>query len=328
MDSKGVFSDGFSGLQTKLDEKYYTSVQTFSEDMSAVFSSVIGFATLTNVGDADHQLSGVAHSSLTAEQKEIKKLAKRIIKAIQPYFEDALRKESDLGGKPYERELPDLEALLDQRLRRQVEAATIDGPIEATEIAHQEGAEGLQPEDIIDNEHEAAVEEKCKERNHVHLAPTPEDNSSDHHLGLQDEAGDEAAIAAQLGQDALHVSTDGVYRDAMDVDHKGSEVQIPDGSATAPLTPPRSEKDLLAPFAHGGIPWYMEPFEPVGTTIHDEKWTGRDVLRDMSEELSELDDDELNGLADPDDVLPAETGVSEAHQRAVRRQKKRSRGYR
>ena len=37
-------------------------------------------------------------------------------------------------------------------------------------------------------------------------------------------------------------------------------------------------------------------FDPVGTTIHDERWMGQEVLRAMSEELSEMDDDELTGL--------------------------------
>jgi NuA3 HAT complex component NTO1 len=53
----------------------------------------------------------------------------------------------------------------------------------------------------------------------------------------------------------------------------------------------------LAPLANGGIAWYLEPFDPVGTTVHAERWGGREALRSMSEELSELDDETLNGLA-------------------------------
>jgi NuA3 HAT complex component NTO1 len=317
LDSKGVFTEGFNALQIKLDEKFYTSVQTFSEDVSAVFSSVIGFATLTNVGDAEQQLSGVAHSTLTSEQKQNKALAKRIIKAIQPYFDEALRKESDLAGKPHEKELPDLEALLDQRLRRQADAAA-DKPMQTSVKAKHEEC------DTKERTGETAV----KGNGTMHLAPTPEDNSGDARDDEDDDAANEAAIAAQFGSEGLHVT--GRNPDTMDVDEEGGE-HISSGG-TAPLTPPRSEKDLLAPLAHGGIPWYMEPFDPVGTTVHDEKWTGRDVLRDMSEELSELDDDELNGLADPEELQPAdgsgpETGVSAAHQTAVRKAKRR-RGYR
>ena len=89
-DNKDIFKDGLLELQVRLAEKFYTSVQTFSEDLVAVFSSVIGFAAITNLGDAAQQLSDGAPSLLTAEQKEKKKLAKRIIKGIQPLVEDAL----------------------------------------------------------------------------------------------------------------------------------------------------------------------------------------------------------------------------------------------
>jgi len=64
-----------------------------------------------------------------------------------------------------------------------------------------------------------------------------------------------------------------------------------------PLTPPRIE-GLLEPLAKGGIAWYLERFDPHGTTVHEETWSGRDVLRGMSEELSELDDEAMNGLVD------------------------------
>lgn len=305
-DGKGVFSEGFSSIQTKLDEKYYTSVQTFSEDMAAVFSSVIGFTTITNVGDAEHQLSGVAHNSLTAEQKEKKKLAKRIIKAIQPLFEDALRKESDLAGRPFERELPDLETLLDQRLGRRPSAAeTLQRTMEVESVGTAD-AEGEPDDELLNG---AMAEEVAKDKDAIQHAPTPDENAADHNDGARDDAADEAAIAAQLGQDAMHIATNGEKHDgdAMEVDQVGNGEE----KRPAPLTPPRSENDLLAPLKEGGIPWYMEAFDPKGTTVHEERWSGREVLRDMSEELSELDDDELNGLADSEAAQPAGGDVSE-----------------
>lgn len=288
--------------------------------MAAVFSSVIGFATITNVGDAEHQLSGVAHSSLTTEQKEKKKLAKRIIKGIQPLFDEALRKESDLAGRPFEREIPNLEALLDQKLRRQTATAgndivqqTIEAGTSAAEVGldHQDEAPTVNGGDTAKGDHG------------LHLAPTPEDNSDDIHAA-RDEAADEEAIAAQFGQDAIHANGRPGH-DPMDVDHEA------DNGRAAPPTPPGSDQDLLGPIHHGGVPWYMKEFDPEGTTVYEERWTGREVLRDMSEELSELDDDELNGLADPEAMMPAdgtapETGVSESLQKAVaRKQKKRRR---
>ncbi|KAF2709795.1 hypothetical protein K504DRAFT_491214 [Pleomassaria siparia CBS 279.74] len=316
-DSKGVFTEGFITIQTKLNEKFYTSVQTFSTDVTAVLSAGIEFATITNVQDAENQLNGVDHSLLTSEQKEKKKLAKRILKAVNPLIADALRKESDLAGRQFEMQIPDLEALLDQKLARRMNGTSAgDGTVQPTTeldpFGHAEGG-ALDEEDAIGEQ----AREREKPENSLHLAPTPDDNPTDHHLmRAQDDASDEAAIAAQLGQD-------------MDVDHNhDGALGSTSGDGLAPLTPPRSEKDLLAAL-NGGIPWYMGVFSPVGTTIYEETWSGRDVLRAMSEELSELDDDELDGLADSDEMSPtdgaaSQTIVSDAHRR---KQKKRWRGF-
>lgn len=49
----------------------------------------------------------------------------------------------------------------------------------------------------------------------------------------------------------------------------------------------------------------MESFNPDGTTIEEERWTGRDLVRSMSEELSDMDEDkveELSELVGADDV--------------------------
>jgi NuA3 HAT complex component NTO1 len=293
--------------------------------MAAVFSAGVDFATITNVQDAENQLSGVAHSSLTSEQKEKKKLAKRIIKVIKPLYEDALRKESDLAGRPFERIL-DLETLLDQNLaRRRLNSTSGDGSVQpTTEI----DGFGTIDRDIAEDEDAAGEEvtERTKENDHIHLAPTPDDNPADHH-GVQDEAADEAAIAAQLSQDSIHASAiNHGHNEAMEIDNEGTS-----GVDVAPLTPPRSEKDLLAQVANGGIPWYMDSFDILGTTIHDEVWS-QEIGRALSEDLSELDDDELNGLADSDDVSPTdgtalETNVSDQldAQRKAKQRKRRNR---
>ncbi|KAJ5416408.1 Zinc finger PHD-type [Penicillium cf. griseofulvum] len=65
----------------------------------------------------------------------------------------------------------------------------------------------------------------------------------------------------------------------------------------------------------------MQPFDPVGTTVHEERWTGRDVMRGMSEELSELDEDELEGLKDlvDDGELKGETTAPAVSQQNTRR---------
>jgi NuA3 HAT complex component NTO1 len=67
------------------------------------------------------------------------------------------------------------------------------------------------------------------------------------------------------------------------------------------LSSPRSTPAFDV-FAQGGIPWYLAPFDPIGTTIHEERYMGRAVLRDMSEELSDMDEDTLTELAPPPEL--------------------------
>jgi NuA3 HAT complex component NTO1 len=316
LDSKGVFTEGFSDLQVRLDEKFYTSVQAFSADMAVVLSEEVGFAPVTTVGgEAELDLDKVAHSSLTPEQKETKKLVKRIMRGLQPHFEEALRREADLAGRPYEK-LPDLETLLNLKLQRRISALSVDSIRQTTET--DETIVGQHDGQVLPDGEAEAVAAKADD---MQLAPTPDDNAADPHRTAHDEAADEAAIAAQLGQDAMHASNE-PQREAMDLDHAEENGH--------PLTPPRSEKNLLNPLGNGGIPWYMEPFDIYGTTVHEERYTGREVLRDLSEELSELDDDVLDGLADSDPVRPPDapdSNIAEVKKAVVRKKQKRSRGW-
>jgi NuA3 HAT complex component NTO1 len=302
-------------MQVKLDERFYTSVQPFRLELMKVLEEEMDFASFTTAGvgaEAVLDWDNIAHGTLTAEQKETKKLVKRISRGLQPLFEEALRRESDLAGRPYE-QLPDLETLLNQRLQRRPSALSAEEGVRQTTETDQHGMEG--DDGILPDGEAEAVAAKSEE---MQLAPTPDDNPVDPHRTAHDEAADEAAIAAQLGRDALHASNDASRIDRMDIDAVESNGQ--------PLTPPRSEKNLLNPLGNGGIPWYLETFDITGTTVYEERYTGREILRDMSEELSELDDDILDGLADSDPVVP-DSNVAAVHKAVARKKSKRSRNW-
>lgn len=292
-------------------------MQTFNDDVAAVLSAELGFAAVTNVGEAEEQLNKVSHSSLTSEQKEMKKIVKRITKVLQPHFEDALRKESELAGRPYEK-LPDLETLLNEKLQRRPSILSQAETVRQTTETDPTAIEQAQ-EEAVDGEEAAVLNQKPEE---MQMAPTPDENAADAHHA-HDEAADEAAIAIQLGQDALHVSSNQPQSAVT-----GSHAET--NGRPEPLTPPRSEKNLLNPLGNGGVPWYFETFDVHGTTVYEERYTGREVLRDMSEELSELDDDELDGLADSDPIRPTDTpdsNVAAIKKAVARKRQKRSRGW-
>lgn len=283
--------------------------------MAAVLSAEVGFAPVTMLGVAENQMNKIAHSTLTSEQKEMKKLVKRITKGLQPLFEEAIHKEAELAGRPYEK-LPDLETLLNQKLQRRPSVLSYDDSVRQT-TENGSGEVEQSEEDTLN-----LAAKGSSKLDDVQLAPTPDENAADAHHAAHDEAADEAAIAAQLGQDSLHASNEDAHGDAMEVDHVGGD------DRTEPLTPPRSEKNLLNPLGKGGIPWYLETFDIHGTTVHEERYMGREVLRDMSEELSELDDDELDGLADSDPVRPndlPDATVAGIQKAVARKKQKRSR---
>ncbi|KAF3046701.1 nuA3 HAT complex component nto1 [Didymella keratinophila] len=321
LDSKDAFAEGFAGLQTKLDEMAYTSVQAFNEDLLTMLSAQMNPAPVSSAEDADDESAKPTSQGLTSEQKESKKLIKRIIRSAQPAIEDAMRKEAELARAPIEK-LPDLETILQQKLQGGQDASSVeDAPHETIET--DEGGH----DDCTDTTTNGADRaEANKKTDDIQLAPTPDDNAADSNHSIHDEAADEAAIAAQLGQDALRVSNGERSGDAMEVDIEDTN------EGTEPLTPPRSEKNLLNPLHNGGIPWYLEPFDIRGTTVYEPVWAGREVLKAMSEDLSELDDDELDGLAGSDPVQPDEDAADaqaiELRKAAARKRQRRSRAYR
>jgi NuA3 HAT complex component NTO1 len=332
-----------------LEERLYTTVSAFTSDILVSLSSVIGFAAITDPRNAHNELNGVSHSSLTPEQKELKKLAKRIIKAIQGPLDDATRKERDLAGKQqFEKDESNLEALLDQSLHRQQVLAAANAEAAAAKGAHHNGEENAATDEGIDTTGDTVMVNGINGHARTPEAQADEDADADGEAdveaeGMTDdeeadaEEADNEAIRLQVEGEALNVADSDAHLERAASNSAGGDVPAlshsgsthPSTANPEPLTPPRSEKDLLAPLSYGGIPWYMEPFDPDGTTIHEERWSGRDVLRDLSEELSEIGEAELDELADQDEQMSIEKAVPEVAQKSVKKKKStRWRGYR
>ncbi|KAE8356214.1 enhancer of polycomb-like-domain-containing protein [Aspergillus coremiiformis] len=309
LDGKGIFRQGLLSIRAKLDERRYTSVSAFSGDLARVFTSEIGVQPAGDTAELQMQISGRA-PELSLEQREKRKLAKRIIKFIQPALEEAIKNESELNRKPFEQELKELDLMLENSVMSR-RGSQVESPAAGDEVP--EKPEGPTNTDQTVNEDEAiAAKLEPLEGTEV----TAPDNSED--IAMQD------ANEAQPPDDAVSLSTptaehksavqeekasagvpptpiesQSAPNGTVDKSDAGHPEEQPGESQKEPLTPPPSFKgDQQLPLAQGGIQWYMQPFDPVGTTIHEERWTGRDVMRGMSEELSELDEEELKDLVD------------------------------
>jgi NuA3 HAT complex component NTO1 len=302
-----VFTPGFELLSQRLQERYYTSVSDFSRDLSRVFSQVLeGVDGTEDPPDADigaihsklHEIPSrtAEHNALTHEQKELKKLAKRIVKAVKEPLEAATRKEAQLRGREMEEEIRRLDSM----------------PIFASAGIQASGMD-------LDEESAETVDVAMPDVEEVDEATLhfPDGTSK-----TTPPASKNGSAASTFDQETAITATQATFKSKPEspaappsppisrssVAPVGSTVPNLHSVSATDLTlhqqhpSPPTSTPALDVFAHGGIPWYLAPFDPIGTTVHEERYMGRAVLRDMSEELSDMDEDTLTELAPPPDL--------------------------
>lgn len=285
-----MFAARLLSIRKRLEERFYPSVASFSADLASLFTSEIGVQPAGDTAKLQAQISGRA-PELSLEQREKRKLAKRIIKAIQPALEDAIRKESELNRKPFEKELKDLDVILDHSVMSQRgDSIEPEGETELELAQPESKPEPMEGVEATDDATQVPPESQPADE----IVP-PSENTGDR-------TGKEPTVEEPVRRDEVNKPNVNVayYRHP---------------------TPVLTDEDQQLPLAQGGIQWYMQPFDPSGTTVHEERWTGRDVMRGMSEELSELDEDELKDLVDEEvDQNPSNTPViSQQNNRRTRR---------
>lgn len=310
----------------------------------------------------------VSSRDSTSEYKEKKKLAKRIIKAVQGSLEDAMHKESELCQKPFEKELRNLDLLLENSLlsRRDSPAGSPAG--DASDVGVDEPkmfVRGGSHNNSLGNGHSDAdgmLLAGGPDSDHMHqsiddassqflLAPAIIDSIPQQPPSKPQAYPESATARSSIAHDQYTPE----YSSAIPPILAGinsqerkpngiAHIAIAPGSSAAiqdvePPTPPMSSGSDLQPLSHGGVPWYMDPFDPEGTTIQEERWTGRELVRGMSEELSDMDEEELLGLVDSDLTeavqefgdgnlhLESATTATLSRRKAVAK-RKRWRGYR
>ena len=303
-DKEGVFQMGFTEIRDKLAVHFYTSVSAFTADFGAAFSSILGETLNTDAAGSQANINGETQNrELSAEYKEKRKLAKRIVKAVQPSLEDATKKESELLRKPFEKELQHLDRLLELSLssRRDSLGASLVG-----EITQSGGPEEIQRvngtsmEESVSNGGLHTNQETSYAMNGLgiyHDSNSLLDDSA--FPAVSHRAGEVEGIGIANDRASPQMSKQTPPIQGFDL-HAGKPNISPGIQILEPPTPPMSMSmgGDLQPLSN--VPWYMETFDPDGSTVQEERWTGRDLVRGMSEELSDMGDEELSGLVDPE----------------------------
>lgn len=326
LDGKGTFRPGLARIRERVEERFYVSVATFSTDLGTVFSSGIGMSNVADTAGVQSQIIvDRSRKDLSAEQKEKRKLAKRIIKAIQPALEDAMRKESELYRKPFEKELRDLDMLLETSISSRRDSMTgslveypseedaeehkpkINGqPSEAMEVP-QPGELSNQPtssEALTNGNIDPAILGDIPAQNPDPVPELTNGTTSTVPVAVpskEPNPGHECTPESSNPNPTVNgITHEAPTSNNVDITKPTNPAPTNQDHHEPPTPPLSSASDYHTALSAGSIPWYMEPFDPVGTTIFEERWTGREVARGMSEELSDMDEEELDGLVDVD----------------------------
>lgn len=263
-----------------------------------------------------------------AEARDRKRLGKRILKAVQPQLETALHAEADIAGRPFEKLVKELEGMLEASLELRQASITVshdeNAALEQNEEVVMVDAPDVDAGQIIVADHETktahhggAQEDGDRmqiddavevEAGSIEVDTSGADNSV---VKVNGVASSTSSVAGQENQPSDLAKVDVHQPNST---HKVSGTPPSDGSyvhhqalpalQTGPLTPPQSNGGLGAGGASGpadvltdgGLPWYLKSFHVDGTSAAEDKWAGRDAVRSLSEDLTDMDEEELNGL--------------------------------
>ncbi len=317
---RNLFHDGLVKLQGKVDKRFYTTTLPLARDISEVIN--IGIYTQPQPQpDAQIPIVGLAPPKNDfSDIRDRKRLGKRILKAVQSQLEAALHLEADISHISFD--------ILRQELERIVEAGL--EPRQADHIAASR--EGEQSQEVImvgpaaaeitvggaddgaDDGADAADAEGVvadpmmvdSEEQGLLSSANIEVRNSDGEVAAKVEAvsfsEDTTTDIKQgtLSQKPHGAPVNGVGPLDTPPASNGFEASSSRLPQPGPPTPPQSNGSLghqpSDTLTEGGIPWYLRDFEPEGTSAVQDQWPGRDAVRSLSEELTDLDEDELKGL--------------------------------
>ncbi len=284
--------------------------------------------------------------------RQRRSLGKRILKAVQPQVEKALRMECDISSKPYDDLHKELLTMMEAsfevgrsrattmaaangdpnggaaELSQDIVMSDAPGEPEITVASLLEGevkinghvaADADDDADVMDTSPDGAANEGGSiEVNTSSLLQTNGVASSNASMagGQETTTADKTAVAGQTQEAAAEteqVMTTTATTGPMTNGVKETDTQTTTPPATngyvglprinvpAPPTPPQSNGSLgkEAPDVlteGGGVPWYLKTFDPHGLSVVVEQWAGKDIVRGLSEDLTDIDDDELKGL--------------------------------
>ncbi|KAH0596144.1 hypothetical protein MHUMG1_06005 [Metarhizium humberi] len=315
---KDLFTSGLENLRCRVDQRFYVTALTFAQDLGDVIGTGILNAPSSSSSNSSESRFDATDASPAksnfSDIRERRKLGKRILKAVQPLLETALRVESEISNKSYDTMQKELENLIDASVdtsrvaitsattKQEEDTIMVDAP-DSSEITVKSG---FNDEDVDAEGDPMDTAEDAEGQNGGNI----EVNTSGLGITVKSE---EPPVSSRKSR---RTKSNNSLQPSETPPESEAYVNLaaPTASTTGvpgPPTPPHSNgsfgKEPSDPLTEGGVLWYFKAMQPRGTSILGEHWAaGRDAVRMLSEELTDLDDEELKGLrAEVDESVAA-----------------------
>jgi NuA3 HAT complex component NTO1 len=331
LDIKMVFMDGLLNLKKKVQDRFYTTAMCFAHDLCNVFHS--GVVTQPSP-DSEIVLSSEIKKPVVMDIKERKKLGKRIVKAIQPQLQMAVRAEADINGKSADDLLKELDQLLDASVQPTGDTISVSvgdshslADADARHERDVEMASGVEHSSHGNESAEGSRKQSINGSEDVEMQDTDAPGEEvDEGIGSTEEASDKALAEVDGNVSQTKAEQVNGIKNANKPDTNGAAK--PQQPPTPPLSNGDASTDQSDPLANGGIPWYLKEFHPEGTSIVQERGTGKDAVSQLSEDLSDMDDEALKGLGidvdeSGDAIVAAVAGIPKPKKAKAKKKKSR-----
>lgn len=263
----------------------------FVQDLGNVFHT--GVVTQPAPPDPEEPIAAELKIPVVSDIRERRRLAKRFIRNVQPQIHEAASAEADVCGKSSENLISEVDQLLEACVQATDDAARSIGDTTSQADVHMSDGFELTNGDVHE---ETNLDESAK--------------SVDVEMQDVEVAGEESLANGTTEKliDTVLTEVDGnipLTNSDLPISSKNHKPPETNGNAsisevTNPPTPPLSNGDAGTDrndvLTQGGVPWYLKEFNPEGTSISQDKWNGRDAVARLSEDLSDMDDEALNGL--------------------------------
>lgn len=314
-----LFGQQLTTLQRQMDQHLFVTALSFAQAFGEAISAGIAKHTAmprSSVSGSEVELLDTSQASAAAFATR-RQLGEEIIAATRPYFVLALQAESEIASKSYDALQLELDSIFEICLDVRppdVEMGSSGGDSD-TDVDMADAVDSGQTTHGRDADQEGLHHSQSRQK-------SIKDNgeSGDGEGDSIEVAGPQQAVIHSLAvtDDSRSQTTSQLETSETPPDSNGTYAAAASRHGhTGPPTPPQSNgslgKEQNDSLLEGGILWHMKVFEPEGTSVLAEQWAGREAIRMLSEELTDLDDDELKGLGiDVADVLErSSNGVEE-----------------